>query len=349
MHLFYKIFYICLAITVATVTTAGAETNDKIGEYFQIISDAGWGEDSDKPERQEIFNRVKTLLDQEQENLSELKDNAQAMKDKEQSTANKLLGAAGIGATGIGGMQMASAMAEENADADAERAMRAYLATFTCNYGGGKNVPGGETGIELPGGNELIGLYSEYVNLANDLKVRKAALEMRPGIESESILDSATSGLYDDVSVGKTSGAYTSLARALMDPNGADAAAWAQQKSDTASKKKTGMITAGIGAAGSLVGNLAINSGKNKQDKSAELLSEREKINQDLATSMRDVIDQCNRDIELARQTANTIKTENPNWTTDETLSRFIETVQNLKNLETEQDIIQIKDHPICS
>ena len=217
--------------------------------------------------------------------IDELRDNADAMKANEQSTANKLLGATGMGATGIGGMQMASAMAEENADADAEAAMRAYLATFHCNYGAGKNIPGGERDVELPGGNELIGLYSEYVNLANDLKVRKTALDMRPGIESEPILDAATSGLYDDVAIGKTSGAYTSLARALMDPNGADAAAWAAQKAETADKKKTGMITAGIGAAGSLVGNLAINSGKAKQEKSAEIIAKYEKLKQVFQTA----------------------------------------------------------------
>ena len=172
---------------------------------------------------------------------------------------------------------MASAMAEGKADEDAEQAMRAYLATFHCNYGAGKNIAGGETNVELPGGNELINLYSEYVNLANDLKVRKTALDMQPGIESESILDAATSGLYDDVAIGKTSGAYTSLARALMDPTGADAAAWAAQKEETASKKKTGLITAGVGAAGSLVGNLAINSDKDKQNKVDEILNKYDK------------------------------------------------------------------------
>lgn len=202
-----------------------------------------------------------------QAKIDELRDNAEAMRAKEQSTANRLLGAAGIVTTGIGAMQTASAMAEQNADADAERTMRAYLATFHCDYGAGKSIQGGQSNIDLPGGNELIGLYSEYVNLANDLKVRKNALNIRPGIESEPILDAATSGLYDDVAIGKTSGAYTSLARALMDPNGADAAAWAQQKSDTADKKKAGMITAGIGVAGSLAANLAINHFENKKSK----------------------------------------------------------------------------------
>lgn len=266
----------CDATAVDPNATAGTNKNVK-GKMTCVITDCAHGFAPNKDGTKCVAGELS-----ESDSLAkidELRDNADAMKDKEQSTANKLLGAAGIGATGIGGMQMASAMAEENADADAERAMRAYLATFHCNYGAGKNIAGGERDVELPGGNELISLYSEYVNLANDLKVRKTALDMRPGIESESILDAATSGLYDDVAIGKTSGAYTSLARALMDPTGADAAAWAAQKEETADKKKTGMITAGIGAAGSLVGNLAINSGKNKQNKVDEILAEYDRQN----------------------------------------------------------------------
>lgn len=223
-------------------------------------------------------NPVPRLSEEDsQKKVDELKENAKKMKEKEQSTENKLLGAAGIGATGIGAMNLMSAAAEQSADQKAEAAMKAYLATFHCNYGAGKNIPGGETEVQLPGGNELVSLYAEYVNLANDLKVRKAALDMRPGIESESILDSATSGLYDDIAIGKTSGAFTSLARALSDPNSADAAAWAQQKADTASKLKTGAITAGIGAVGSLVGNLVINSGDDKKNKMSDIIDKFDK------------------------------------------------------------------------
>ena len=203
----------------------------------------------------------------QQKKIAELQDNAQKMKDKEQSTENKLLGAAGIGATGIGGMMLASGLAEQSADADAESAMRAYLATFHCNYGGGKNVAGGTTDVELPGGNELIGLYAEYVNLANDLKSRKEQLGLRPGIESEAILESATSGLYDDVAVGKTSGAYVSLARALMNPDGEDAKMWAEQTDKTAQQIKTGAITAGAGGVVGVAGNVAINHQAMKQKK----------------------------------------------------------------------------------
>ncbi len=276
----------CDATAVDPNATAG--TNKKVkGQMTCVITACGKGFAPNKDGTKCVASGL--TEEQSQQKVDELKENAQKMKDKEQSTANKLLGAAGIGATGIGGMQMASAMAEQNADEDAERDMRAYLATFHCNYGGGKNVKYGETDVELPGGNELIGLYSEYVNLANDLKIRKTALDMRPGIESESILDSATSGLYDDVAIGKTSGAYASLARALLDPNSADAAEWAKQKADTASKKKTGMITAGIGAAGSLVGNLVINSGDKKKEKSAEIIAKYDKLKQPLADTQKKI------------------------------------------------------------
>lgn len=203
--------------------------------------------------------------------VSELKDNAQKMKDKEQSTANKALGAAAIGATGIGGMNLMSGMAEQKADDSAEEDMKAYLATFVCDYGQGRNIKGGERDIDLPGGNELFDEVNEYKALAADLKVRKEALGKTPGIEAEVIYDIAETGLYDNVGMGRQSGAYASLSKALMDENSEDAKAWAEQKADTASKVKTGAITAGIGAVGGLVGNLAINSGEKNKNKVDEI------------------------------------------------------------------------------
>ncbi len=195
-----------------------------------------------------------------------LKENYERARERETSRANRILGGLAIGATGIGGMMLASGLAEKSADEAAETAMRAYLATFTCNYGDGKNVRGGETNIELPGGNELLKLKSEYIALARDLKQRKEQLEMQPGIESETVLDSATAGLYDDIATGKTDGAYTSLSRALLDENGDDATAWAQQKSDTEKKIKTGGIVGGVGAVGGLVGDLIINRDRDEDD-----------------------------------------------------------------------------------
>jgi len=219
--------------------------------------------------------------------LDELQDKVDAAKAKEQSFANRMLSGATMAATGAGGQMLASALAEQKADKDAEQEMSAYLATFKCNWGS-HSVPGGEQNVELAGGNELIGLYSQYVTLANDLKIRKSALDMTPGIESEPILDGATSGLYDDVGTGITSGAYASLARALMTPDGEDAKKWAAQKEATAKELKTGAITAGVGAVVGVAGNVLINhTGKKNaserlQEKYKDIIVKLEKIEKDL-------------------------------------------------------------------
>lgn len=200
------------------------------------------------------------LSQQESEQkVGELRDNYNAMKENEQSFANRMLGAASMGSMGIGGMMVASSLSEQKSDADAEQDMAAYLETFRCDYGAGRNIKGGESNIELPGASELIPLYSEYVSLANDLKLRKEQLGLKAGIEAEKILDSATTGLYDDVSTGITGGAYASLARALQNPDGEDAKLWAAQKEKTAKNLKTGAITAGVGAVVGIAGNVLIN------------------------------------------------------------------------------------------
>ena len=61
-------------------------------------------------------------------------------------------------------------------------------------------------------------------------------------------------------------GVYASLARALENPDGEDAKAWATQREDTQKKTKTGAITAGAGAGASLIGNIAINGDKDNED-----------------------------------------------------------------------------------
>ena len=202
--------------------------------------------------------------------IAELQENYDAMKEKEQSTENKLLGAGAMASIGAGGQMIASSLAEQQADEAAELDMTAYLATFRCDFGQGRNIKGGETDIVLPGGNALAPLYTEYVQLAQDLKIRKEALGMAPGIESEEILDKANMGLYDNESLGKTDGAFTSLASALSNPTGADAAELAAQKAETAEQLKTGAITAGVGAVASIAANIAINENKNAKQEEKE-------------------------------------------------------------------------------
>ncbi|MDE6250603.1 MAG: carboxypeptidase-like regulatory domain-containing protein [Alphaproteobacteria bacterium] len=212
--------------------------------------------------------------------MDELKENALKMKEKEQSIENKLLGAAGMATVGIGGMNIASALSEQSADRKAEDDMKAYLATFRCDYGQGRNILGGETNIQLPGASELMQYTTEYKQLALNLKSDKAALGMMPGIESETVFDSATTGLYDDVGIGTQKGAFTSLSRALLDENGADAAEWQAMKDATAKKLKTGVIVAGAGALGTLAGNLAINHGNG--DQSANIMNQYEGLQEDI-------------------------------------------------------------------
>lgn len=190
--------------------------------------------------------------------LQVLQDELHQAQMREKSIENKLLSGVTMGATGVGGMMLATGLAEQKADKEAEQIMRAYMASFSCKFGDNR-IEGGKTGVELSGGNELVALYAEYVNLANSLKERKTLLEMKAGIESESILDNSTSGLYDDENDGGVSGVYTSLARALADPNGEDAKQWNEQKEQKQNKIKTG-ATIGIGGAGlGAVGNLIIN------------------------------------------------------------------------------------------
>ncbi len=230
--------------------------------------------------------------------IAELQKNADEMKAKEQSTANSLLGAASIGAMGIGGMQTASALAEQNADEAAEQDMAAYLATFRCDYGQGMFIQGGESNITLPGANVLLPLYNEYTTLAADLKTRKEALGMTPGIESETILDAATSGLYDNAAIGKTDGAFTSLSSAMLYANSADAAEWEAQKSETASQLKTGATVAGVGALVGIAGNILINEvGDKPKENSAEIIAKYDAKRQTIRKELESVENQSMTDV----------------------------------------------------
>ena len=197
--------------------------------------------------------------------LSEKQDAYDEAKAKEQSTANKMLGGLTTAATGLGAMELMQGLSEQKADDEAAEDMAAYLATFRCTYAGGKSVKGGTEPIELPGGNDktLMQLRNEYVTLAASLKERKESLGMKPGIESEEILDKAEMGLYDDENVGITKGHYASLYRAQTG-NAEDQAKIDAEKSKSEKRVKGGAIAAGIGVVGGIAGNALINGGSGK-------------------------------------------------------------------------------------
>ncbi len=199
------------------------------------------------------------------QNLKKLEDAYQQAKKRETSLANRTLTAMTMVATGIGGMQLAQGLAEQKADKDAEMAMDAYMATFRCEYGGGKSFKGGATQIELPGGNdsEMMKMRQSYLKLAADLKERKNILGLKAGIESLVVLDKVQTGLYDDEGVGVTSGAYGSLYRAKMG-NEADQAKLDEAGQVSAGRVKGGGAALGSGVVGGTSGNLLINHMKKK-------------------------------------------------------------------------------------
>lgn len=194
------------------------------------------------------------------QNLKKLEDAYQQAKERETSLANRTLTAMTMAATGIGGMQLAQGLAEQKADKDAEMAMDAYMATFRCEYGGGKSFKGGATQIELPGGNdsEMMKMRQSYFKLAADLKERKNILGLKAGIESLVVLDKVQTGLYDDEGVGVTSGAYGSLYRAKMG-NEADQAKLDEAGQVSAGRVKGGGAALGTGVVGGVSGDLLIN------------------------------------------------------------------------------------------
>ena len=208
----------------------------------------------------ESLNSAENLYNEYQ---SELNENLDAMRETEQSFENRMLGGATMGATGIGGQMLASGLAEQSADDAAIMDMNAYLATFKCDYGMGLNISGGETNITLPGANILLPLRNEYIELATRLRQAKESLGLPLGIESVEILDPTDANLYDNAAVGVTDYAL-------------DTAAERAASTETDEKIQTGAITAGVGAAAGLVGNLIINRDAPKE-RSREITAEYEK------------------------------------------------------------------------
>lgn len=208
----------------------------------------------------ESLNSAENLYNEYQ---SELNENLDAMRETEQSLENRLLGGATMGATGIGGQMLASGLAQQSADDTAAMDMNAYLATFKCDYGMGLNINGGETNITLPGANILLPLRNEYIELATRLRQAKESLGLPLGIESVEILDPTDANLYDNAAVGVTDYVL-------------DTAAERAASTETDEKIQTGAITAGVGAAAGLVGNLIINRDAPKE-RSREITAEYEK------------------------------------------------------------------------
>ena len=196
------------------------------------------------------------------EAIVQAEENLKVAKENENSFANKALTGATMAATGIGGMMLASGIAEQRADNAAESEMREYLDTFKCEFGSGQVAHGGDVNVDVPSGSNLFDLYQEYATLANDLKMRKESLGIRPGIESEVVIDKANTGLYDDTGDNISGIGYASIARAISDWTSEDAQQLRDQDDKTSTKMGIGGAVAGVGVIGSVALNKKINSDK---------------------------------------------------------------------------------------
>lgn len=198
--------------------------------------------------------------------IKELQENEDAVAENAQTWENKLLGTAGIGGAGAGGQMLASGIAQRVADEAAERDMTAYLATFRCKYGN-ESVDSGGDEVQLPGANDktYASLLSEYKTLAASLKMRKNALGMAPGIESDEILDGST--LYGRDNTGGADGTYLSLADALSGDKDAQKE-WDDQKEKANALAIGGGVLAGGAIIGTAIGSAKVNKDapKNKAD-----------------------------------------------------------------------------------
>lgn len=362
LHLYISIFAVLIALLgfVPAMADTSSESNDaqSIEEIDEIVEDNSEYNDvlsvvdeldwcpqdgsipasARKAEICKMINEIGGLENELTANTEALKENYQNMKDKENSLENRILGAAGMATVGIGGMMAASALAEQSADAAAEADMERYLQTFQCKIGD-KRFNGGETGVGIGTGNELIELYQQYVDLAADLKERKAALGMAAGIESEVIMDKAKAGLYDDVGHGIENGTYASLYRAATGSE-KDASKINEQKESTASKLKTGAIVAAAGAVATAAANYMINH--DNKDKSAELLAQREKITARFNEIANQMVDECN---ELIKEHKEFVKTLSAEQLQQEYLATYKQAVDEAQPIT---DISEIKDSKFC-
>ena len=320
-------------------------TNPEIAELYQQLQNAD--------------DKIKQIQSERKEKLTE---NYQAVKDNEQSKENRTLTGLTTAATGIGAMELAQGLTEQQADKDAEQDMAAYMATIRCTYGEGKQVQGGTQEIELPGGNdsEIMKLRAEYIELAADLKTRKDALGLRPGIESEEILDKAQMGLYDDENIGITDGAYASQYRAQMMGSEKDAEKLAADAKTSKNRVIGGATAAGIGVVGGIVGNAIINKDAPKEQ-SKQINAEYDKQLAEATADKDGLTEQLNQAI---AENATNVKKHNDQLQQHQNLvaqinqsndfcrdlfDEYVETISTIAPVENETDVVPNTTFPDIS
>ena len=201
-----------------------------------------------------------------QSKLESAQEKLNTAKENQDDWRNKLVNAGASAATGYGAQMIATSMAEQDADDDAESDMREWLSDMKCEYGDGQQFDVGTKTIYLPGGDEISEYAKEYKYLAEKLKKTKAALGLEPGIESETIYERSDYDLYSYEPAERQSGENASVSRALM----GDDTKWTAQKKESEQHKEWGVGITATGILGGATTNILVNKTKDKDSNEEE-------------------------------------------------------------------------------
>lgn len=218
---------------------------NKSGKYVNVIK-----EDMDA-----AINSARNLINKNPEALKKFRDNATSVSRT--NMIDKAITGVSTASMGVGGMQLAQGLGEQAADKDATSQMQGYLSDLYCTYAGNR-VAYGATGVRSNGGNELDLMREEFITKAAALKNTKEQLGLNAGIESEVVLDSATTGLYKNDGVNRGSSNFGRLSEALLDETGRDAQLIAAQQKTSQTRVSGGALAVVGGAALAIGGHTAL-------------------------------------------------------------------------------------------
>lgn len=239
---------------------------NKSGKYVNVIK-----EDMDA-----AINSARNLINKNPEALKKFRDNATSVS-RTNMIDKAITGVSGA-SMGVGGMQLAQGLGEQAADKDATSQMQGYLSGLYCTYAGSR-VSYGATGVQLDGGNELDLMREEFINKATALKKTKEQLGLSSGIESEVVLDRATTGLYQNEGTNRAASEFGRLSEALLDDTGRDAQLIADQQATSQTRVTGGAIAAVGGAAVAIGGQTALEK-LGASDKSDDIKEKYAKLRQ---------------------------------------------------------------------
>ena len=241
-----KLFSVFLILVFCAVPFASHadEYDDYLTYATGMLTDmqSAGADQSTDPDIRGAYADLQAAVDE----YKHLLGNYREAKARENSTANKMIDAAAIGATGIGASQLFEGMAEKSADTASAQAIAAYTASIKCAIPGTSvmNIKNGDNGI-APIPSKFTSLKGQMNTIVANLTNARSALGQQPGIEAQFV---DKTSLYNYGENGQ--GGFKST----LDT--------AQQRLDSGAAQKlidSGTKTAAVGLGIGVVGNLLVN------------------------------------------------------------------------------------------